>query len=426
MSRLQRVRGHAASSRQPDPPGAARQVQEVGPRLDLVAAQPARDRRSSTRSSSAYFLKIDPPTGHPSGLHSLRAVPAVRARAVELLFQNGLDMGLGSLVGNAQPHQEGVLPPRAARRRRATASLVRHHAHRAGRARRDPPAGRQHGPAVDPGGAAAHRDRRPCSCFGMRAWCSRCATSTSATCSTWSRSSCQVLFYSAPIVYPIRLVPVHATVLGVEIPLLRISTSSTRWCASSERFRACSTTCASRRSGTSRTSSLWAIGTLLVGLLGVRQARPPPRRGGLTVGTAIVVDDVWKKFRLYHERNQSLKAAVMRGRRARYKEFEALEDVSFEVAQGTTFGLIGENGSGKSTLLKCIARILRPERGAITSTRQDLRAARARRRLPPRAVGARERLPQRRDPRPVEEAARRALRRHRRLRRPRASSSTPR
>jgi ABC-type polysaccharide/polyol phosphate transport system ATPase subunit len=86
------------------------------------------------------------------------------------------------------------------------------------------------------------------------------------------------------------------------------------------------------------------------------------------VEPAIVVDDVWKKFRLYDERNQSLKAAVMRGRRARYREFDALKGVSFEIPEGTTFGLIGENGSGKSTLLKCIARILRPERGRIETT----------------------------------------------------------
>jgi len=85
------------------------------------------------------------------------------------------------------------------------------------------------------------------------------------------------------------------------------------------------------------------------------------------VEQAIVVDEVWKQFRLYDERNQSLKAAVMRGRRARYREFEALKGVSFEIPEGTTFGLIGENGSGKSTLLKCIAKILRPERGTITT-----------------------------------------------------------
>ncbi|MFN8026228.1 MAG: hypothetical protein U0W40_07715 [Acidimicrobiia bacterium] len=33
----------------------------------------------------------------------------------------------------------------------------------------------------------------------------------------------------------------------------------------------------------------------------------------MTTDPAVVVDGVWKKFRLYDERNQSLKAAVMRG-----------------------------------------------------------------------------------------------------------------
>jgi ABC-2 type transport system ATP-binding protein len=81
----------------------------------------------------------------------------------------------------------------------------------------------------------------------------------------------------------------------------------------------------------------------------------------------ITVDHVSKRFRLYHERNQSLKASVLRGGRARFEEFWALDDVSFEVPEGSTFGLIGENGSGKSTLLKCIARILRPDKGSISA-----------------------------------------------------------
>lgn len=81
--------------------------------------------------------------------------------------------------------------------------------------------------------------------------------------------------------------------------------------------------------------------------------------------SAVVIDRVSKRFRLYRERNQSLKAALMRGRRASYEEFWALRDVSFEIPSGSTFGLIGENGSGKSTLLKCIARILHAERGTI-------------------------------------------------------------
>jgi ABC-type polysaccharide/polyol phosphate transport system ATPase subunit len=80
----------------------------------------------------------------------------------------------------------------------------------------------------------------------------------------------------------------------------------------------------------------------------------------------IEVRDVSKRFRLYHERNQSVKAAIMRGGRARYEEFWALEDVSFDVKEGTTFALVGENGSGKSTMLKCLAKILRPDKGTIS------------------------------------------------------------
>ena len=82
--------------------------------------------------------------------------------------------------------------------------------------------------------------------------------------------------------------------------------------------------------------------------------------------SSVSVEGVSKRFRLYHERNQSLKAALMRKRRALVEEFWALQDVSFEVPQGTTFGLIGENGSGKSTLMKCMARILRPDSGSLT------------------------------------------------------------
>ncbi|MGH3744825.1 MAG: ABC transporter ATP-binding protein [Mycobacteriales bacterium] len=80
---------------------------------------------------------------------------------------------------------------------------------------------------------------------------------------------------------------------------------------------------------------------------------------------AVVVDGVSKSFRLYHERNGSLKATLMRGGRAQYDEFPALTDVSLQIPQGSTFGLMGVNGSGKSTLLKCIANILRPDTGTI-------------------------------------------------------------
>lgn len=82
---------------------------------------------------------------------------------------------------------------------------------------------------------------------------------------------------------------------------------------------------------------------------------------------AVSVDNISKRFRLYHERNQSLKSALMRRKISVYDEFWALRNVSFEVPAGSTFALIGSNGSGKSTLLKCLANILVPETGSITA-----------------------------------------------------------
>ena len=81
---------------------------------------------------------------------------------------------------------------------------------------------------------------------------------------------------------------------------------------------------------------------------------------------AVRVDDVSKSFRLYHERNQTIKAAIMRRRTSVHEDFWALRDVTFDVPRGSTFGLIGSNGSGKSTLLKCLANIYYPNTGTIT------------------------------------------------------------
>ncbi len=46
--------------------------------------------------------------------------------------------------------------------------------------------------------------------------------------------------------------------------------------------------------------------------------------------------------------------------------FTALDDVSFEVTRGETFGIYGHNGSGKSTTLALIAGVLRPTSGQVT------------------------------------------------------------
>ncbi|MFB3739557.1 MAG: ATP-binding cassette domain-containing protein, partial [Candidatus Velamenicoccus archaeovorus] len=74
---------------------------------------------------------------------------------------------------------------------------------------------------------------------------------------------------------------------------------------------------------------------------------------------AIEVEHVSKKFRLFRERPTSIKQRVLTSR-SRAEDFWALRDVTFDIAEGSTLGLIGHNGSGKTTLLKIVAGILRP------------------------------------------------------------------
>ncbi len=84
-----------------------------------------------------------------------------------------------------------------------------------------------------------------------------------------------------------------------------------------------------------------------------------------TDNIAVSIVGVEKKFRIYHERHQTLKETVLARKRTSYDVLWALKDVSYDFERGRTYGIIGENGSGKSTLLKIIARILRPDKGDV-------------------------------------------------------------
>jgi len=79
---------------------------------------------------------------------------------------------------------------------------------------------------------------------------------------------------------------------------------------------------------------------------------------------AIEVHGLSKRFRVFREKPTSVKQRVLTAH-TRADDFWALQDIAFDVAEGSSFGLIGHNGSGKTTLLKCIAGILRPTSGTI-------------------------------------------------------------
>jgi ABC-type polysaccharide/polyol phosphate transport system ATPase subunit len=87
---------------------------------------------------------------------------------------------------------------------------------------------------------------------------------------------------------------------------------------------------------------------------------------------AIEVSHVSKVYRRYARRRQfaTLKSALLSGSLISDlkadETFQALSDVSFTVAAGHTYGIIGRNGSGKSTMLKLVAGITRPTSGSVS------------------------------------------------------------
>lgn len=80
--------------------------------------------------------------------------------------------------------------------------------------------------------------------------------------------------------------------------------------------------------------------------------------------TAVDVRNLSKIYRIYTSSTHRLKEMILR--RPFHTDFVALDNISFSVFRGETFGIIGENGAGKSTLLKILARTLKPTNGAVT------------------------------------------------------------
>ena len=83
---------------------------------------------------------------------------------------------------------------------------------------------------------------------------------------------------------------------------------------------------------------------------------------------AIEVNDVTMIFNIASEQLNNLKEYFIKLMRHElfFKEFHALDHVSFKVRRGEVVGLVGTNGSGKSTMLKCIAGVLEPSKGSVS------------------------------------------------------------
>lgn len=79
------------------------------------------------------------------------------------------------------------------------------------------------------------------------------------------------------------------------------------------------------------------------------------------------VENVTQRFRVMHERPDTMRelfSSFLR-HKVSYRDFDAVKNVTLEVAQGQMVGLIGRNGSGKSTLLKIIAGVYKPTAGRV-------------------------------------------------------------
>ncbi|MBB2946888.1 glycine betaine/proline transport system ATP-binding protein [Actinoplanes lutulentus] len=98
----------------------------------------------------------------------------------------------------------------------------------------------------------------------------------------------------------------------------------------------------------------------------------------MTGEAVISVKDLWKVFGHKAElvpRSAELSALSRRELIDRTGCTAAVRDVSFDVAPGEVFVVMGLSGSGKSTLVRCLTRLIEPTAGSIIFEGEDILAA---------------------------------------------------
>lgn len=90
--------------------------------------------------------------------------------------------------------------------------------------------------------------------------------------------------------------------------------------------------------------------------------------------TVIQVKNISMKFKVATRSVSSIKEYFIQKlkRQIKYREFYALDNISFDVLKGEVVGIIGTNGSGKSTLLKIISGALAPTSGKVVVDRKKI------------------------------------------------------
>ena len=81
----------------------------------------------------------------------------------------------------------------------------------------------------------------------------------------------------------------------------------------------------------------------------------------------IILDNICVRYRAPEANFGTFKeyAIQLLKRNVKFREFNALSNVSLQVNEGEILGIIGRNGAGKSTLLKVISRVLIPTEGRV-------------------------------------------------------------